>query len=260
MGIIPISSEDNKQIWDFLDHKKFLTRVSSRIQPRRHPFNLRYAHLDLATQSLAGLSICHLAGNQLVEGLVRDGQPFSEYRLIVEYDFILTICAGANKPINLEKIQKFFFWLKDMCGYQFGLVTADMFESASSLQTLEARGFNVDRLSIDRDKTAYHAWRTGFEELRIRLHRNEQMIREAGELLEGDKKYDHPQNGSKDSTDSAAGAYMNAICSEEKMGLASHNSPGVYSSQDKSLDTEEKPSIEIVLPSKGYNRSKVFTM
>jgi len=126
--LLPISSEDNKQIWDYLNHKSFLTRVASKTQPIRHPQSQRYAHLDLATQTMAGLSICHLAGSQLVEGLVRDGEPFAEYRLIVEYDFILTICAGQNKPINFSKIQKFFFWLRDMCGYRFGLITADQFQ------------------------------------------------------------------------------------------------------------------------------------
>jgi hypothetical protein len=255
---LPISSEDNKNIWDYLDHKSFLTRVSSRVMPIRHPHNKRYAHIDLATQSLAGVSICHLAGSQLVEGLIKDGQPFAEYRLIVEYDFILTICAGNTKPINIGKIQKFFFWLRDMCGYQFGKITADMWQSEAPLQELEARGYEVDKLSLDRDKSVYNAWRTGFEELRIRLHRNEQMIREAGELLEGDKKYDHPPDGSKDTTDGAAGAYYNAINSDEKLTLASHNGPSVYGGQDMKQSAQVGPPIEIPLPARGYTRSKVF--
>ena len=192
---IPVSADDSMNIWDYLNHKAFLTRVLSRVQPRRHPTSLRYAHLDLATQTLAGLAICHLAGAQLVDGLVRNGEPFSEYRLIVEYDFILTICAGETKPINIEKIQRFFFWLRDMCGYQFGLITADTWQSEAPLQMLEARNFKVEKLSIDRDKSVYTTWRAGFEEHRIRLHRNEQMLREAEQLLEMDKKYDHPPDG-----------------------------------------------------------------
>jgi len=599
---IPLSAEDDRNIWDFLQHKAFLTRVASRIQPVRHPQYKRYAHIDLATQTMAGVAICHLAGSQLVEGLVRDGQPFSEYRLMVEYDFILTICAGANKPINLEKIQRFFFWLRDMCGYQFGLITADMFQcltgdtlvdtdhgliplaqvkpgytvqdadnstarvtrnfkyahaatirittnnnevicgtpnhrlraaanclrphinakydwmrldelkpgdildrvyapvcvqgkknesmaewlgmywgdgclkkksicvssakahvketvrltrkatglkpgvywstnkesaeisvcstklvrwmhrngyrkapqksgkvyasvglpaailksnrktqaaflrglfsadgsidnlgtvslstkhvelarqvavmlrtqfglrsnivrsfrvgygkrrvqwivqvggsrqlffenigfciaakqnrlrkhlskkgrrlvsrvarieygtddvydleverthsytangfishnSESSLQTLEARGYEVGRLSVDKDKSVYNAWRTGFEEQRIRLPRNEQMLREAEQLLEMDRKYDHPPDGSKDTSDAAAGAYFNAVNSEEKLMLGSRNYPAVYSGQVLQQQSTEKPIVEINLPPRGYTRSKVF--
>lgn len=255
---MPISSEDSKNIWDYLDHKAFLTRVSSRIQPIRHPQSRRYAHIDLATQSLAGVGICHLAGAQLVEGLVKAGEPFSEYRLIVEYDFILTICAGQNKPINIGKIQKFFFWLRDMCGYQFGLITADMFQSEMPLQELESKQFTVDKLSVDRDKSVYTAWRAGFEEHRIRLHRNEQMIREAENLLEMDKKFDHPPDGSKDTTDGAAGAFYNAVNSDEKLSLGSHNAPSVYTGQQVQQSEVEGPPIEIPLPQKGYTRSKVF--
>lgn len=255
---MPISAEDSKNIWDYLSHKTFLTRVASRIQPIRHPQNQRYAHIDLATQSLAGVSICHLAGSQLVEGLVKDGEPFAEYRLIVEYDFILTICAGQNKPINLGKIQKFFFWLRDMCGYRFGLITADMFQSEMPLQELEARQFTVDKLSVDRDKSVYTAWRAGFEEHRIRLPRNEQMLREAENLLEMDKKFDHPPDGSKDTTDAAAGAFFNAVNSDEKLSMASHNAPSVYTGQQVQQFEQEAPPIEIPLPSKGYSRSKVF--
>lgn len=255
---LPISAEDNKNIWDYLNHKAFLTRVSSRIQPIRHPESQRYAHIDLATQSLAGVSICHLAGSQIVDGLVKDGEPFSEYRLIVEYDFILTICAGQNKPINIGKIQKFFFWLRDMCGYRFGLITADMWQSEMPLQELQGRQFNVDKLSIDRDKSVYTAWRAGFEEHRIRLHRNEQMIREAENLLEMDKKFDHPPDGSKDTTDGAAGAYFNAVNSDEKLSLTSHNAPTVYTGPQVDQMQKEAPPIAIPLPDQGYTRSKVF--
>ena len=255
---IPLSSEDNKNIWDYLSHKTFLTRVQSRIQPIRHPQSQRYAHIDLATQTLAGVGICHLAGSQLVEGLVKDGEPFAEYRLVVEYDFILTICAGMNKPINIGKIQKFFFWLRDMCGYRFGLITADMWQSEMPLQELEARNFKVDKLSLDKDKSVYTAWRAGFEEHRIRLHRNEQMIREAENLLEMDKKFDHPPDGSKDTTDGAAGAYFNAVNSDEKLTLASYNAPSVYTGQQVQQAEREAPPVEIPLPPKGYTRSKVF--
>jgi hypothetical protein len=255
---IPISADDDKNIWDYLNHKAFLTRVMSRVQPLRHPYHQRYAHLDLATQTQAGLAICHLAGAQLVEGLVKDGEPFAEYRLVVEYDFILSIIAGPTKPINLEKIQRFFFWLRDMCGYRFGMVTADMYESAMPLQMLDGRGFETDRLSIDKDKSVYHAWRAGFEEHRIRLHRNEIMLHEAEQLLEMDKKYDHPPTGSKDITDAAAGAFWNAISGDEKITMMSHNVPSIYSGQ--TMDAEQKPGLpmEIPLPPKGYTRSKVF--
>jgi len=126
------------------------------------------------------------------------------------------------------------------------------------LQELEARNFKVDKLSLDKDKSVYTAWRAGFEEHRIRLHRNEQMIREAENLLEMDKKFDHPPDGSKDTTDGAAGAYFNAVNSDEKLTLASYNAPSVYTGQQVQQAEREAPPVEIPLPPKGYTRSKVF--
>lgn len=259
MDIFPISMEDALNVWDYIDHKTFLTRVQSRIQPKRHPHAKRYAHLDMATQSKAGVSVCHLAGNQLVEGLVKDGEPFSEYRLIVEYDFILCITAGHSKPINFEKVQRFIFWLRDYCGFSFGKVTADQFQSTQGLQMLEARGFVTDLLSIDRNKDVYRAWRTGFEELRIRLYRHPEMLREAEQLLEMDKKYNHPPDGTKDVSDACSGAYYNAINSDEKSAYMVPQSAGIYTpgtvGGEPAINT---PTIEIPLPAKGHDRSKIF--
>lgn len=258
VNMFPISSEDKQNIWDYLNHKNFLTVVASKVQPIRHPYNLRYAHLDLAKSTMAGLAICHLVGHQLITGMVKDGEPFQEYRLIIEYDFILTVTAGNEKPINLEKIQRFFFWLRDMCGYRFGKISADMYQSLAPLQALEAKGFEVDELSIDRDKSAYTAWRMGFEERRIRLYRNHQMLREAEALLEMDKKFDHPPDGSKDTTDAAAGAFFNAVNSDEKTTMSSHNSAVMMTNQSIDAMAAAGPPIEIVLPKTGYDRSKVF--
>lgn len=195
LDIIPISEENDDEIWDYLEHRRFLTRVGGQVQPRRHPGAMRFGHIDLATQSLAGVGICHIAGDRLVEGLVKDGRVFAEHRIVVEYDFILTISAGKTKPISIEKIQKFFFWLRNQCGYSFGLVTADQFNSAMPLQMMEARGFKTHHLSVDSKKDQYLAWRNAFEELRLRPYRQFQLEREIGELMDTGKKVDHPEGG-----------------------------------------------------------------
>jgi len=259
VDMIPISSEDNLNVWDYLDHKLFLNKVMGQIRPRRHPDSPRFGHIDLATQNMAGISICHLVGNQLVEGLIKDGQAFSEYRLIVEYDFILTITAGRTKPINLEKLQRFFFWLVERGGYRFGMVTADQFQSEMPLQMMEARGFKVDKQSLDRDKSGYYSWRTGFEEIRIRPYRQHQMMREIEMLLDGEKKVDHPKDGSKDTTDAAAGAYVNAINSDEKFSVVTDNAPSVYTGGAVDASMVDKPPIDFNLPM-GYTKTVHFDM
>ena len=242
--MIPLSEEDDKQIWDFLDHKTFLTRRASQVGPLRHETSPRFCHIDLATQSQAGLSICHPVGQQLVEGLVKDGQPFSEYRTVIEYDFILSIVAGQSKPISFEKIQKFLFWLRDVCRFRFAMITADTFQSVMPLQMLENRGFKVKILSLDRNKTPYYQWRNGFEEGRIRMYRQQQLLRETEELVDGREKIDHTNTGSKDISDSAAGAYFSSITSDETASVSSmYQNPSLFG--DGSMEGEvEKPPIE----------------
>lgn len=260
---MPLSMEDNTQVWDYLDHNKFLTKVQSRIVPKRHPYAARFAHLDLATVGMAGLAVCHMVGNQKVEGVVskETGLPYSEYRLIVEYDFILTFCAGRSKPISLEKVQTFIMWLVQECGFRFGIVTADQFQSVMPLQMLQSRGFNADTLSIDRDKKVYTAWRQAFQEQRLRPYHNDMMIHEAENLvdLESDKKIEHPKNGSKDTSDACAGAYFDAIESDEKSSINIDNTPSIHGNRGlMGQPLVERPPIEINLPM-GYNKIRSFS-
>jgi len=73
--------------------------------------------------------------------------------------------------------------------------------------------------SVDREKRAYLAWQGGFQENCIRLYWQTQLLQEAAELIELDTKIVHQPNGTKDTTDAAAGAYLNAISSEEVRNL-----------------------------------------
>lgn len=249
--MIPISMEDDREIWDYLDHRAFLTRINSIVRPKRHADAARFAHLDLATSSMAGIGICHPVGKRLVQGHTMDGQPFSEYRITVEADFILTIIAGQSKPISLEKIQRFFFWLRDRCGFSIRQITADMYASQMPLQMLQSRGFETKLLSLDRSKTPYYTVRTAFQEQRLIIYRQQQLMREAERLVDGDKKIDHPpesEGGSKDTIDGFAGAVYSALtCDDPVMNLQYDAAPGVLTTSQ--LDVHhEKPLVTTVVP------------
>lgn len=247
MESIPISMEDEQQVQDFLDHSKFVTRRAGSFVPLRDPAALRYAHVDLATATQAGVSISHVSGRHLVSGVYNPetGKTQDEYRLVVEYDFILSIVAGASKPISLEKIQRFFTWLRDECGFRFGLVTADTFQSVMPLQMLESRGFEVKTLSLDRTKGPYYLWRDAFIEGRIRMFRHRVLMREAENLLDLKDKIDHQTTGTKDVSDSAAGSYFDAINHAASGKTASvHESVGIQLSSSDTKD--EAPPVSVV--------------
>ena len=259
---ISLSMDDKSEMYQYLDQSVFLTRRLSRVIPSRHPESLRFAHVDLATQTMAGVSVGHLVGRQKVE-TYRAGEVFEEYRLVFEYDFILTITAGEASPISLGKIQNFFFWLRDYAGFRFGLITADQWQSEMPLQTLQAAGFNVDKLSMDRTKTPYYEWRSAIQEKRIRLFRQDQLVHEASELLDLADKVDHPpeeEGGSKDTSDSAAGAYYNAISYTSKTGSnvsIDASTPALM--PDTFVDDVEAPPVSIQLPASiGVRPNSVF--
>jgi hypothetical protein len=259
---ISLSMDDKAEMYQYLDQNTFLIRRMSRVIPARHPESLRFAHVDLATQTMAGVSVGHLVGRQKVE-TYRAGEVFEEYRLVFEYDFILTITAGEASPISLGKIQNFFFWLRDHAGYRFGLITADQWQSEMPLQTLQAAGFNVDKLSMDRTKTPYYEWRSAIQEKRLRLFRQDQLVHEASELLDLADKVDHPpedEGGSKDTADSAAGAYYNAISYTSKTGSSvaiDATTPALM--PDTMVSDIEAPPVSIQLPTSiGVRPNSVF--
>lgn len=252
LDAIPISQEDDLEIWDYLNHPSFLTKKQGVVQPKRHPSALRFCHLDLATRSMAGLSICHHVGWKEIENVVdrKTGEVFAEQRLLVEYDFILTIIAGKSKPISFEKIQNFIIWLRNKCNYQFALVTSDTFQSFMQLQMLETRGFKTATLSLDRSKAPYYAWRSGIEERRVFLFRQNWLTAEAEKLIDHPKMVDHPTQGegavcSKDTADSAAGAYFSCISTPAE-NLEALETPGFYQEEPQAEVT--KPPISIELP------------
>ncbi len=255
VGVIPLSDDDQKQLWDFLDHPSFLTRRAGKIIPLRDPDARRYVHIDLATTSAAGVSICHAVGNTLVEGVYNPvtGEIFNQYRKVVAYDFVLSITAGQTKPISIKKIQDFLFWLRDFCGFSFAQITADTFQSAMPLQIFEARGIKSGVLSLDKTKIPYYSWRSGFEESRIMLFPHAVLMREAEYLVDHPSgKIDHPDKtpygiGSKDVTDSAAGAYFNCV-SDDAGTSPNSNSADVTVHTDSNTTEAEVPLVTLVPP------------
>ena len=217
-SIFTLSTENERQLWEDLNHKTFVCRKGGTIQPLRHPERLRYAHLDLASTGEAGVAICHLADPS--PACTESGQ-LRGHRLVVEYDFILNVVGGKNQPIALAKIESFLSWLKEKCGFRFGLVTADMFQSTLLLQNLEAAGITTKNLSVDRDKGSYLALRDAVQEHTLRLYQQDKLLTEAAQLIELERKVDHPPGGSKDVADAVAGAHFNAIMSEQGRQLLS---------------------------------------
>lgn len=94
---------------------------------------------------------------------------------------------------------------------------------------------------MDRKKGPYYGLRTGFEELRIRLYPQRELVSNLEQLIDGPDKIDHPPEiGEKDTSDAVCGAYTNAINSEgisdSQCGMAPslHALPEVQASEEQS--------------------------
>jgi hypothetical protein len=59
---IPVTMEDDLNIWDCLVRERFSVWQSGSPAPLRHPGCKRYVYIDLATRSTAGIAVCHLIG------------------------------------------------------------------------------------------------------------------------------------------------------------------------------------------------------
>ena len=94
----------------------------------------------------------------------------------------------------------------------------------------------------------------------MRLYRSEEMLEEAEKLMEGEKKYDHPDNGSKDTTDACAGAYFNAINSEERTTLLTQAIPSVYTATGQDVGAQQGVVMELPLPTRTYRTVKEHTL
>jgi len=81
------------------------------------------------------------------------------------------------------------------------------------------------------------------------MPRHQRLWDEASQLVETEKKFDHPAHGTKDLTDAAAGAYLDAVNSEEAKSLSLSNVPALHWGTVKPLvPNPYEPPMTIDLP------------
>jgi phage terminase large subunit-like protein len=115
--------------------------------------------------------------------------------------------SGLNADIDFLKIQSFIMWMTSL-GFWIRRVTFDSWNSVYIMQRLEEFGLNVKTFSVDTTIWAYKELRTGFNERRIRLPKNDHLFDELSALIYDAvaDKCDHPKTGSKDTADALAAA------------------------------------------------------
>ena len=177
-------------------------------------------HADLAlTGDSAGVAMAHVKNWTADEHkrTFEDTEVVAQ-RPLVKLDFVTSFDADmAAKPpreIQIRWFRKLIIELKKR-GFEIGIVSLDNFQSADTLQILNAQGIEAVKRSTDRTMEPWETLRDVMYDGRLEAYDDELTIDELkhlGTRITGSgTKVDHPPTSSKDRADAVAGAIMGAI-------------------------------------------------
>jgi hypothetical protein len=198
--VVQLSSKDEVRLQDMFR----LDLVEGRDVPR-------YIHVDLGIKGdRTGMACAKVVGIKRSE---LGDLP------IVEVEWMVGVEPNrryVDDEVPLWKVREFLVWLRES-GVNVVKVTFDSFQSVDMMQLLQRKGFQVERLSVDKTDEAYRNLVTLYLERRIRHVENVVYRKELFGLEWDGKKVDHPAGGSKDVADAVAGAVF-LVCKEWKQG------------------------------------------
>jgi intein/homing endonuclease len=189
-------------------------------------------HADMAVSGdRAGIAMAHVVDYNEYETTTEDedGAPYTvrEVRPKVKVDFVVSYSAdnSAEPPREIQ-----IRWARQLCfdlirrGFNIRKFTFDSFQSVDSMQILESRGIETDKISTDLSSEAWRNLRDLMYEGRIEIPRLKPPMNQderaapfvlRDELLGLTKlpngRVDHPADGSKDEADALACVAMTAI-------------------------------------------------
>lgn len=175
----------------------------------------------------AGFSFAYNAGTD--QQLLVANQRRPEKAILIEVPFAIAMRAQAGSEIEFAHMRRLIYWLRDHRGFRFRKSSFDGWQSIDIIQTLNRAGFQVETFSLDRTLTGYATLKEAYYEGRI-FHppaygqtKGSNAADLAALAAKGDpwailqtelrqlnlingKKVDHPPKGTKDVSDSVAGA------------------------------------------------------
>lgn len=205
------ASDDEAQYKDFFD----LTKIPQGMKSR--PL---FVHLDM---SVSG-DMTGIAGIW-IKGKKTSTQENQAKDLFYSLAFSVSIKAPKGRQISFEKNRNFIYWLKEQ-GFNIKGITSDTYQSYDTGQTLKAKGFpyevlSVDKVDTDRISKPYQYLKSTIYEKRIELYDSKNLIDEIIDLERNINtgKVDHPDGGKKDVADALCGAVYNASKNAEQFAF-----------------------------------------
>lgn len=181
------SSSDTAQYYDFFD----ISKVPKELMTR--PL---YIHMDMSISGdKTGIAGVWIVGKKPPE----EGQPASK-ELFFRLAFSVSVRAPKGQQISFEKNRQFIYWLKEK-GFNIKGITTDTFQSCDTGQSLKAKNYNYDVLSVDRVSPdhichPYQYFKSTIYDKRIEMFQDHLLIEEITGLERNSStgKVDHSPN------------------------------------------------------------------
>ena len=181
------SSSDTAQYYDFFDMSKVPKELMTR------PL---YIHMDMSISGdKTGVAGVWIVGKKPPE----EGQPASK-ELFFRLAFSVSVRAPKGQQISFEKNRQFIYWLKEK-GFNIKGITTDTFQSCDTGQSLKAKNYNYDVLSVDRVSPdhichPYQYFKSTIYDKRIEMFQDHLLIEEITGLERNSStgKVDHSPN------------------------------------------------------------------
>jgi hypothetical protein len=174
-------------------------------------------HGDMAiTGDRAGVAVAHVKNWQRGEWKTVGDDTTMEPRPYVKLDTVFSFEADISaqpvaREVQIRWFRKFVFELTTR-GFIIGRATLDQFQSADTIQILESRGIEAERVSMDRDAVPWNNLRDVMYDGRLDAYWRELVVDELLALTRlPNGKVDHPAGGSKDEADAVCGAVLGAV-------------------------------------------------
>ena len=185
-----------------LDHlKEVVTRthieeIELKLLEARHSDTQYFIHLDLAKGKEGG----DCGGIALVHPYLINPED-EDMGVGIYLDLVMQL-KGDRGELDFELIRNFIFKLHNL-GFPIGGVTADSFGSIEMIQLLNKSGINAELLSVDRTDEAYQTTKELIYSKRLDYYNYPVLLRELNELINVDRKVDHPEVSQRRSIEEA---------------------------------------------------------
>ena len=244
---------DTSQYWDYFD----LSRV-----PKQYKYKPLYIHLDM---SISG-DKTGIAGTWVIGKKPSvPGQPISK-DMYYQLAFNVSVKAPKGYQVSFEKNRQFIRWLREQ-GFRIKVVSCDTFQSYDLLQQLTAEKFKTEILSVDRVNTdricvPYQHLKNVIYENRIKIYKKCDLLTEEITSLEknnGTGKVDHPENGSKDSSDALCGSVYTASQHAEEYAFEYGDDIDNITSVSDSSESQTRTQITVNLEDEIKSAFNIFS-